>query len=98
MIRGAIRKIRDEQQLGECSCWRASVQRHLLTNSINMWQQLFVKCGIFFSLFSGILNADFEQEALSIPVAIITQLFTEILRVVHALEIWDKANLCGGES
>lgn len=71
---------------------------HLLTDSINMWHQLFVKCGIFFSLFSGILNADFEQEALSIRVAIITQLFTEILRVVHASEIWDKASLCGGES
>lgn len=55
-----------------------------------MWQ--------IFSLFSGLLNADFEQEALSIRVAIIAQLFTEILRVVHASEIWDKASLCGGES
>lgn len=57
---------------------------HLLTFSIHMWQQLFVKCSIFFSLFSGMLNAYCEQEALSIRVAIITRLFTEILRVVHA--------------
>lgn len=68
--------------------------KHLFTDLINMWQELFVKY-IFLSRFSGILNADSEQEAVSIWVAIITQLSTENPFVIHALEIWDKIKPCG---